>query len=424
MARRHGPIRDRSNRTIGCARSPVPVRLDRAAASRWASSCPAQIRELVLAGTLTRGDRLPEHPRPGRRPRRRPRGHRAGLRPAARRGLAGDPPRRRHVRRLRRRRRASRTGPAPYPGAHAVRSCASTQARRGSTPGTRPAGAAPGARCPPPARRGGTTTRAGLPRAPRRPSPTTSPAPGAWRGPRRARWSPPAPPTACATCSRRCHPVRSPWRTRATARPSRRSAAAAGRRRPPGHRPGHRPRGRRRRLRHPRPPAPARPVMPAADRLARSPAARPRARCVLEDDYDSEFRYDVAPVPALASLDRSRVAYLGTASKSVAPSLRLGWLVPPPDLLDADRPPAPHHPRRRRRGRSSGRSSRCCATGTSTRSCAPPAGCTPNGPRGWPRRSRRTPSSRDRSPGCTPRGCCPRRTPAAPATRRGRPATR
>jgi GntR family transcriptional regulator/MocR family aminotransferase len=55
---------------------------------------------------------------------------------------------------------------------------------------------------------------------------------------------------------------------------------------------------------------------------------------VVEDDYDSEFRYDVAPVPALASLDRARVAYLGTAAKSVAPSLRLGWLLPPPDLLD------------------------------------------------------------------------------------------
>ncbi len=55
---------------------------------------------------------------------------------------------------------------------------------------------------------------------------------------------------------------------------------------------------------------------------------------MVEDDYDSEFRYDVAPVPALASLDRSRVAYLGTAAKSVAPSLRLGWLVAPPDVLD------------------------------------------------------------------------------------------
>ncbi|ACZ32011.1 transcriptional regulator, GntR family with aminotransferase domain [Xylanimonas cellulosilytica DSM 15894] len=75
-------------------------------------------------------------------------------------------------------------------------------------------------------------------------------------------------------------------------------------------------------------------VMPAADRLALLAAARDADAVVAEDDYDSEFRYDVAPVPALAALDRDRVAYLGTASKSVAPSLRLGWLVPPSALLD------------------------------------------------------------------------------------------
>lgn len=76
-------------------------------------------------------------------------------------------------------------------------------------------------------------------------------------------------------------------------------------------------------------------VMPAGDRLGLLAAARAAGATVLEDDYDSEFRYDVAPVPALATLDRDRVAYLGTASKSVAPSLRLGWLVPPPPLLEA-----------------------------------------------------------------------------------------
>ena len=76
-------------------------------------------------------------------------------------------------------------------------------------------------------------------------------------------------------------------------------------------------------------------VMPAEDRLALLEAARRADAVVVEDDYDSEFRYDVAPVPALATLDNSRVAYLGTASKSVAPSLRLGWMVPPTRLLDA-----------------------------------------------------------------------------------------
>jgi GntR family transcriptional regulator / MocR family aminotransferase len=76
-------------------------------------------------------------------------------------------------------------------------------------------------------------------------------------------------------------------------------------------------------------------VMPADDRLTLLEAARRAGAVVVEDDYDSEFRYDVAPVPALATLDRSVVAYLGTASKSVAPSLRLGWLLPPSHLLDA-----------------------------------------------------------------------------------------
>lgn len=76
-------------------------------------------------------------------------------------------------------------------------------------------------------------------------------------------------------------------------------------------------------------------VLAAADRVALLDDARTHDVLVLEDDYDSEFRYDVAPIPALASLDRERVAYLGTASKSVAPGLRLGWVVAPPGLLDA-----------------------------------------------------------------------------------------
>ncbi|WP_125775978.1 PLP-dependent aminotransferase family protein [Antribacter gilvus] len=75
-------------------------------------------------------------------------------------------------------------------------------------------------------------------------------------------------------------------------------------------------------------------VMPAADRLTLLDTARRAGAVVVEDDYDSELRYDVAPVPALAALDRSRVAYLGTAAKSVVPSLRIGWTVPTPGLLD------------------------------------------------------------------------------------------
>lgn len=75
-------------------------------------------------------------------------------------------------------------------------------------------------------------------------------------------------------------------------------------------------------------------VMPAADRLTLLATARRDGTVVIEDDYDSEFRYDVAPVPALATLDPTRVAYLGTGSKSILPSLRIGWMVPPEHLAD------------------------------------------------------------------------------------------
>ena len=55
----------------------------------------------------------------------------------------------------------------------------------------------------------------------------------------------------------------------------------------------------------------------------------------IEDDYDAEYRYDRAAVGALQGLDPDRVIYAGSASKTLAPALRLGWLVVPPALLDA-----------------------------------------------------------------------------------------
>jgi GntR family transcriptional regulator / MocR family aminotransferase len=55
----------------------------------------------------------------------------------------------------------------------------------------------------------------------------------------------------------------------------------------------------------------------------------------IEDDYDAEFRYDRAAVGALQGLDPDRVAYAGSASKTLAPALRLGWLVVPGALLEA-----------------------------------------------------------------------------------------
>ncbi|MEW2270874.1 PLP-dependent aminotransferase family protein [Streptomyces griseofuscus] len=60
--------------------------------------------------------------------------------------------------------------------------------------------------------------------------------------------------------------------------------------------------------------------------------ARRTDSLVLEDDYDGEFRYDRQPVGALQGLDPDRVVYLGTASKSLAPGIRLGWMVLPPAL--------------------------------------------------------------------------------------------
>jgi GntR family transcriptional regulator/MocR family aminotransferase len=54
----------------------------------------------------------------------------------------------------------------------------------------------------------------------------------------------------------------------------------------------------------------------------------------IEDDYDAEYRYDRPPVGALQGLEPGRVIYAGSASKTLAPALRLGWLVVPPRLLD------------------------------------------------------------------------------------------
>ncbi len=57
-------------------------------------------------------------------------------------------------------------------------------------------------------------------------------------------------------------------------------------------------------------------------------------RYIIEDDYDSEFRYNSRPIPALQSLDQNgRVIYLGTFSKSIAPSLRISYMVLPRPLL-------------------------------------------------------------------------------------------
>ena len=55
---------------------------------------------------------------------------------------------------------------------------------------------------------------------------------------------------------------------------------------------------------------------------------------IIEDDYDGEFRYDRQPVGAMQALAPNQVIYAGTASKSLAPGVRLGWLVIPSALVD------------------------------------------------------------------------------------------
>lgn len=63
--------------------------------------------------------------------------------------------------------------------------------------------------------------------------------------------------------------------------------------------------------------------------------ARRAGALVIEDDYDAEYRYDREPVGALQGLAPDRVAYAGSASKTLAPALRLAWLVLPAWLADA-----------------------------------------------------------------------------------------
>ena len=73
----------------------------------------------------------------------------------------------------------------------------------------------------------------------------------------------------------------------------------------------------------------------AARRVALVERARGEGFLIIEDDYDGELRYDVAPLPLLAALGPDVVAHLGTASKLLTPTLGAGWLVAPPPMRSA-----------------------------------------------------------------------------------------
>jgi GntR family transcriptional regulator/MocR family aminotransferase len=75
--------------------------------------------------------------------------------------------------------------------------------------------------------------------------------------------------------------------------------------------------------------------MTLARRRALVAWAAANAGWIVEDDYDSEFRFDAGPLPCLQGLDAlGRVIYIGTFSKSVFPALRIGFVIAPPDLHD------------------------------------------------------------------------------------------
>ena len=75
-------------------------------------------------------------------------------------------------------------------------------------------------------------------------------------------------------------------------------------------------------------------VLAPARRLALIEWATRHDGYIIEDEYDAEFRYDREPVGTLQGLAPDRVISIGTVSKSLAPALRIGWMLCPPDLVE------------------------------------------------------------------------------------------
>ena len=74
-------------------------------------------------------------------------------------------------------------------------------------------------------------------------------------------------------------------------------------------------------------------VTPVQRRLELLNWAKQQNGWIIEDDYDSEFRFDAHPMPAMQSLDSQRVIYMNSFSKTLAPSIRISYLVLPPALM-------------------------------------------------------------------------------------------
>ncbi len=78
-------------------------------------------------------------------------------------------------------------------------------------------------------------------------------------------------------------------------------------------------------------------TMPVQRRVQLLEYAQKTDAFIVEDDYDSEFRYDAMPVTAIQGLGPERVVYMGTFSKTLCPSLRIGYLILPPALIETGR---------------------------------------------------------------------------------------
>ena len=74
-------------------------------------------------------------------------------------------------------------------------------------------------------------------------------------------------------------------------------------------------------------------ITPVSRRIELLSWANAAERWIIEDDYDSEFRFDAHPMPAMLSLDPGKVIYMNSFSKSLAPSIRISYMVLPGSLM-------------------------------------------------------------------------------------------